>query len=207
MNGGGATYSFHGFCEAVGKSPLYVKSLLRQLDLPLLANGQRYSAGYVQFLRRVVALRSFSVSIEKILEILETEKKILRMLHFDSLGHSDIWYLAYASAELNGRCLVLTGVDVGFSLASRQVQVTLDFGVKDRELFTGSEMGEDIRRVLDLYLERVGAVLAKVQQETPVLEDALTWGRRWQEARITGEDGVGAANRQPTEDGTPAEAG
>ena len=183
-------------CEALGKSPLYIKSLLRQLELPLLTNGQRYSASYAQFMRRVIALRSFSVSMEKITDLLEAEKKLMKLLHFDSLSRSETWYLDACSPELSNRCLLLTGTDLGFVLAGRQVQDSLDFGDKDAELFTGSEMGEDVRRVLDRYLARVSELLAKVQQETPVLEDALIWGRRWQEARIAG-DGLPAPEAAP----------
>lgn len=175
----GDDYTYNDMCTAVGKSRLYVRNLVRALGLPIAMNGEGYSREYVRFLEKAVSLRAFSVSVQRIVDLLEIEKKILRLLHIDSLSQSMIWYLDGCCRESESRnCLLLTGYDIGFSAdpkAPGHVQHHLDFSPRDPELFTGAEMGEDVRRVLEKYHELVEDVRKRVEQETPVLRDALSW--------------------------------
>lgn len=172
------TYSFNDLCAAVGKGPMYVKNLQRALGLPILRDGRRYRDGYVRFVEKAVALRTFCVSIERIADLFEIEKKLLRMLHIDSLSAAEDWYLDACGGAQSPNRLLLTGHDVGFVLAPDgpgHVQDHLDFIERDPELFTGAEMGEDIRVVVRKYLDQVAEIRALVEHETPVLRDALSW--------------------------------
>ena len=75
--------SFHTFCDRLGRDAFHVKGLQRALDLPAVAG---YSGAYLRFMQKVVALRIFSVPVDRIAELFDLEKKILRLLHIDSLG-------------------------------------------------------------------------------------------------------------------------
>jgi len=172
-------YTFNEMCAAVGKSRLYVRNLVRALGLPVTANGEGYSREYVRFVEKAVSLRAFTVSVQRIVDLLEIEKKILRLLHIDSLSTSAAWYLDGCCHETESpNCLLLTGYDIGFSTdpeAPGHVQHHLDFNPRDPELFSGAEMGEDVRRVLEKYHGLVDDIRERVEKETPVLRDALAW--------------------------------
>jgi hypothetical protein len=80
------------------------------------------------------------------------EKQILRLLHVDSPGNSPTWYLDAcalpdAKKGLETR-LLLSGYDLGFRLDATAVQDALDFGAREKELFKGADMGEDVRNLL-----------------------------------------------------------
>ena len=171
------TYSYNEMVETLAKPRMYVRSLQKKLDLYIPKGSKaRYSQAYVRFLQKVIALRTFSVSLEKIVDIFEMEKKILVLLHIDTLTDSPTWYLD--ACENDGtleQALLLTGYNIGFPLTATAVQAHLNFGVKDAELFTNREMGVDIRDVLRKYTEKVEVIQAIVRKETPVLERALFW--------------------------------
>lgn len=173
------TYSFTELCAALGKSRIYIRNLQRSLELPVVRNRERYASVYLRLLEKAVSLRAFSVSTDRIQELFETEKKILRLLHIDSLSQSQTWYLEGCnSASQSENCLLLTGFDLGFPLSADgagHVQHHLDFSERDPELFTGAEMGEDVRIVLEKYAGLVVDVRTRVEQERPVLRDALAW--------------------------------
>ncbi len=172
-------YSFTELCRALGKSGFYIFNLQRALGLPVLRGGGRYSPAYLRFMEKAVSLRAFSVSADKILELLEMEKKILRLLHIDSLSRSETWYFEGCNGyPYSEKCLLLTGFDLGFPISAdgaAHVQHHLDFSERDPELFSGAEMGEDVRIVLEKYAGLVADIRERVEQETPVLRDALTW--------------------------------
>jgi hypothetical protein len=173
------TYSFADLCRALGKSGFYIYNLQRALGIPVMRDGGHYSAAYLRFMEKAVSLRAFSVSNDKIQELFELEKKILRLLHIDSLSQSETWYLEGCNGfPYSEKCLLLTGFDLGFPLTadgSGHVQHHLDFSERDPELFSGAEMGEDVRIVLEKYTRLVTDVRERVEQETPVLRDALAW--------------------------------
>ena len=170
------SYSFGELCQLLGKSPAYVRHLQRSLDLHIPKGDQGYSEAYLAFLQRGVALRTFNVPVVDIQEISIKECKILELLHFDSMSNSPTWYLDACMGEdgSDGR-LLLTGHDLGFPLTSEAIQSNLDFRERQAELFAGRDMGEDIQRVLDLYLKLVRKVNLKVRSQRPVLEEALAW--------------------------------
>ena len=172
-----ATISFDEMCRAVGKPPPYVRQLQAMFHLPM-SRDHLYSPAYIAFVRKLVSLRAFSVPVDEISDLLNREKRLLELLHADSLSSSPTWFIE--SCDQVGKPshrLLLTGYDVGFALASRVVQVGFDFGHKQRELFTGHEMGEDTRRVIDAYLKARKRILDRVRDQRLVLRNALDWAR------------------------------
>jgi len=173
------TYKYSRFCALLGKSGPYVRGLQRDLGLPVPPSGEEYTDSYLSFMETVVALRTFNVPTADIVDLFEKERKILQLLHFDSMEESTTWYMAPRNS--NGHTenhLLLTGHDLGFPITSDAVQANLNFREKEPELFAGAEMGEDVRRVLRLYVERLLKIDERVRTETPVLEDALAWAER-----------------------------
>ena len=173
------TYSFNELCEILGKDPLYIQNIQKHMGLP--ANGRKasYSENYLLLLEKVIALRTFSVPLDTISELFETEKKILSLLHFDSISLNEIWYLDFCdNDELSETCLRLTGYDLGFSINKGHIQHNLDFGIKDKELFKGSEMGEDVRKVLAKYNKIYADIRQRVEKEEAILKNALSWAAR-----------------------------
>lgn len=170
-------HSFYALCKNTGKSSAYVRRLQRDLDMP--ADGkQGYTEGYLHFMKKVVALRSLSVPTDEIHDLLFKEKKILEMLNVDTLGDSPTWYVdAPVGAGVSASRLMLTGQDLGFPVRDGAIQSHLDFGGKENELFEGGEMGEDVRRVLGLYVEALKKIEMRVRSERRVLKSALEWAR------------------------------
>jgi hypothetical protein len=106
------------------------------------------------------------------------ERKILHLLNLDALHSSPTWYLDTCDAPVDtDAALLLTNQHLGFALDGNGVQAHLDFGTRNPELFSRSEVGEDICRVLDLYLAELEKVRACVRRARPVLENALAWER------------------------------
>jgi hypothetical protein len=163
-----------------------VRAIQRALGLHMPADPGAYSESYLRFLEKVVALRAFHVPMEDVRELFETEKKILTLLHADSLSNSPTWYLddcisPEAEATSADR-LLLSGHKIA-AMGSDQVQQTLDFGERDPELFKGSEMGEDLRWVIAKYLSLENALRQRIVREKPVVENALLWAKgflRWE---------------------------
>jgi hypothetical protein len=173
-------FTFSRLCEVLGKRTLYVAKLQRALGLYVPVDSEEgYPAAYVSFMEKVVALRTFNVPAADIADLFAKEKRILELLRFDSLSDSPTWYLdACGSLQRSDEHLLLTGYGIGFPVDSSAIQVNLDFGKRDGELFDGHEMGEDVSRALDLYNRLVEKIRARVEQETPVLRNALFWGER-----------------------------
>ena len=169
--------SFYEFCRRLGKSSPYVYHLQSKLGLNIPDKGEDYTEAYLAFMQTVVSLRTFSVPLDDIGQLFDTEKKLLKLLNVDRLTHSRTWYLdacgqVFSNVETR---LMLTGYDFDLYIKPGSIQSNLDFGPKEAELFTGHEMGEDARRVFDVYVRQRDAVMERVQQEIPVLERALDW--------------------------------
>lgn len=171
----GLTFSM--LCENLGKAPGFVRSLQSDLGLFVPPKPERYSSPYAAFLHRVVCLRAFSVPMDEIAAVFAKEKKILELLHADTLSNSPTWYLDQCglSDTFPERRLLLTGYDIGFPLSAETIQGHLDFGSRHAELFQRHEMGEDIRRVLVQYRRILERIRGRVDSERPVLERALMW--------------------------------
>jgi hypothetical protein len=140
------------------------------------AKDSRYSSAYAQFIQTVITLLTFSVPMVEIADLFTKEQIVLRLLKVAVLCTSSTWYLDQCDNKGNrDRRLLLTGYDVGFSIDGKVIQPNLDFGVQKQELFSGREMGEDVRLALDNYLRLLEKILTRVDQERPVLDQALLW--------------------------------
>lgn len=174
--GRGTVMSFHELCKRLRKPAGYVRTLQQKLGLHIAVNGRGYSPAYLVFMQTVVALRTFSISVEDIKDLFEMEKALLSLLKVDSLSTSKTWYLDACDipCESTNR-LLLTKYDIGESVTPHGVQFHLDFKGGNRELFTDHEMGADARRVLDLYRELRARMVERVKLGEVLLEEALAW--------------------------------
>ena len=168
--------TFYELCHMLGKSSPYVHNLQVKLGLYIPGKGEDYSDAYVVFLQTVISLRTFSIPLDDICQLFETEKKLLKFLKVDSLTHSKTWYLDACGlgADPDGR-LLLTNYEIDHHIKPNSIQSNLDFGAKEAELFSGREMGEDARRIFDVYSRQRGEIMDRVQSETQILERALDW--------------------------------
>ncbi len=168
-----------------GKPVATLKGLQKSLGLHVLGDGI-YPEAYCRFLQKIVALQALHVSRAAITDIFEKERQILRLLHVDSLSSSPTWYLdACAQPETRAALatrLLLSGYDLGFTLNTTALQDTLDFGSREKELFKGKEMGEDVRKLLSDYLRMLSAIRQVVSAEIPAIRNALSWASKVLEA-------------------------
>lgn len=196
-------YSFVDMCRELGKPPVYVRGLQQALGLAVPKRQRAasaswkegkgtpakaknwidgegdYAEAYSKFLQKVVALRTFNIQMPTICELFSKERKILELLHFDTISDSPTWYLdACAEGAHSDRHLLLTGHDLGFPLAARAIQSNLDFAERSKELFEGPEMGEDVRRILESYLVLLQDVRERIHMEKRVLLNALMWSEQ-----------------------------
>lgn len=165
--------------KACGKPHVLMRNLQQALGLPLPDKVKgRARLSYICFLQGVAALRAFSIPIEDIAGLLEKEKSVLRLLKMDALDDSPAWYLAHCHERGRmERRLFLTGYNVGFPVAEGAIQTNLDFGSREKELFSGREMGEDVRRALDDCNKAADDIKRRVSREKAVLRNALKWAR------------------------------
>jgi hypothetical protein len=168
-----------------GKPVATLKGLQKSLGLHVPEDGV-YPEAYCRFLVKIVALQALHVSRAAITDIFEKERQILRLLHVDSLSSSPTWYLdACAQPETRAALatrLLLSGYDLGFTLDTTALQDTLDFGSREKELFKGKEMGEDVRNLLSDYLRMLSAIRQVVSAEIPAIRNALSWASKVLEA-------------------------
>ena len=163
-------YAFGPLCKALKKDTLHVKNLQRALGFKH-SKDEMYSEGYLSFMSKVIALKTTGVTQDHINELLELEKKVLRLLHIDSLSDSPTWYLDAGCAP-SDKTLLLTGFNVGFSLEGN-IQPGLDFGIQDQEMFKSHEMGEDLHRILQIYVSLRDSILERATREVPVIRNSL----------------------------------
>jgi len=163
-------YSLKTLCKAVDKNRIYLQALQKGLGLPARAD-EKYSPGYIAFMRRAVALRTVNVKAEKIKELLDLEKKILRLLNIHPLNESPTWHFD-ANKEPSERTLLLTGYDVEFAL-NGTVQPGLDFGQGENEMFKSHEMGEDLHAILEKYVDLRNDMLTKAADEIPLIRKGI----------------------------------
>ncbi len=169
-------YTHAEMCECLGKSVPYVRRIQTQMEVPFLKKGELYPDAYIRFMRKVISLRTFNVPVDEIKELFTREKRILEIMHFDAVSDSPFWYMAEGEHPVKSEShLLLTGHDLGFPIASDAIQTNLDFRERERELFGGHEMGEDIRRVLEIYVKTLRKIDSRVRVEREVLMDALSW--------------------------------
>jgi hypothetical protein len=181
-----------------GRPVTTLRTIQKTFALHIPADGV-YSEAYCRFLEKIVALQALHVSRQALLEIFEKEKQILRLLHVDTLSSSPTWYLDDCAlplplalgaprstpalslskgSPLTSTRLLLTGHDLGFKLDAPATQDTLDFGSREKELFKGTEMGEDVRKLLADYRHLFTAIRQTVSTEIPVIRNALNWASK-----------------------------
>jgi hypothetical protein len=171
-----------------GRPVAALRTIQKTFVLHIPSDGV-YSEAYCRFLEKIVALLALHVSRQALLEIFEKEKQILRLLHVDTLSPSPTWYLDDCAlslpsalgarrSPLTSTRLLLTGHDLGFKLDAPATQDTLDFGSREKELFKGREMGEDVRKLLADYLRIFTAIRQTVSTEIPVIRNALNWASK-----------------------------
>ena len=173
------SYSFVELCQALRKSQVFMRNLQSGLDLFIAPNSDRYGEAYLNFLQKVVALRTLNIAVEDIRDLFIKEKRIMEMLHVDTASDSPTWYLdgceLHSSSESR---LFLTGYDVGVPLYSGNVQPQLNFDGEPRELFTGPDMGEDVREFCKNYWRQLEKLKRRILEEKQVLRSALAWADR-----------------------------
>ncbi len=156
---------------------MVLHGLQARFELPAFERAD-CSDAYLAFLRAVVFLRMLNVSEENLLKLWHLEKKLLTLLHVDSIG-SPTWFLdACGPTNKPRNRLLLTNFNMGFELKSQAVQLGLDFSKAAPELFAGEEMGEDALRVLGQYLKLFSRIQADMSVEIPLMRKATRWGGR-----------------------------
>ena len=167
-------HSFADMAKALNRSPIYLTGLQKRFELPVFA-GASYSAAYIAFLCGIIALRTFDIAEETLRDLWQLEKKLLQLLHVDSIG-SPTWFLDACGATTHSeRRLLLTNHDLGVPLTGGELQTGLDFADSPPELFPGHDMGEDALRVLREGLKIRARILAAVATELPHVRSATKW--------------------------------
>ena len=173
-------HTLGNMADTLNRPALVLHGLQARFELPAFV-GAKYSDAYLAFLRAIVFLRMLNVSEESLLKLWHLEKKLLTLLHVDSIG-SPTWFLdACGPTNKPRHRLLLTNFNMGFELKSHAVQLGLDFSKAAPELFEGKEMGEDALRVLAQYLKLFTRIQADMSIEIPLLQKATRWGRRLSE--------------------------
>lgn len=163
--------------KALNRPAVVLHGLQARFELPSF-KGAGYTDAYLAFLRAVVFLRMLNVSEESLLKLWHLEKKLLTLLHVDSIG-SPTWFLDACGPTNHPRHrLLLTNFNMGFELKSKAVQLGLNFSDTVPELFEGKEMGEDALRVLGQYLKLFSRIQSDMSAEIPLLREATRWGGR-----------------------------
>jgi hypothetical protein len=160
--------------KALNRFPVQLSTLQKQFALPAF-EGAAYSDAYLTFLRTVISLRTLNVSDSALLDLWRLEKKLLQLLHADSTG-SATWFLDECGRTTHpNRRLLLTNYDIGMALDAQGVQPGLNFDKKPRELFAGTEMGEDAMRVLGEILEIRARIQTDIAAELPYVRTIAHW--------------------------------
>jgi len=163
--------------NALNRPAVVITSLQHRFELPSFG-GAAYSNTYLAFLRTLVSLRALAISEDRLLDLWHLEKKLLQLIHIDSTG-SKTWFLDSCGAiTRRERRLLLSNFDIGVPLPSHELQLGLDFAETTRELFAGTEMGEDAIRVLNKIIPLQTAILTDIAAELPHLRQTAKWAAR-----------------------------
>jgi hypothetical protein len=167
-------HSLADMAEKLNRSTVYLSELQKRFELPV-CEGATYLEAYLEFLRTVVYVRTFSISQETLHDLWLLEKRLLTSLHVDSTG-SRTWFLdACGRTTHRERRLLLSNFDLGIPLDAREVQTGLDFSDRLPELFEGHAMGKDALRVLDDCLDLRKGILSDLRAELPQVRSAAKW--------------------------------
>ena len=166
--------SLSQIARQIGRDRVHVLNLIKRFELPSFP-GSSYPASYLSFLRILAFLRLAQIPEERILEIWHLERKIMTLLHADTLG-SPTWMIdGHAGKGGDSRRLFLSRHDLGTDLSAHSLQPGLDFSSPDAELFGASEMGEDVIRVLRSYLECLIPLRRDIAGQAVTLHAAARW--------------------------------
>lgn len=162
--------------KKLNRPAVHIRGLQDRFGLPVFG-GSKYSDAYLAFLKKIVFLRTLSISEDRLKDLWALERKLMQLLHVDSTG-SQTWFLdSCLQTKHRDRRLLLSHYDLGVPLPSVAVQLGLNFDKALPELFAGTEMGEDSLRVLRHYLKLHTKILADVADELPQVKAAARWGR------------------------------
>lgn len=165
---------FQELCRELGRPSIYVRGLQSRFELPVLEE-HGYAHAYRDFLRQVIYLRALGITEEDLRELWRIEKKLMLLLHAES-SESNTWFLdSHGETGGRDRRLLLSNYDLGVPFSTGSLQLGLNFTVRPPELWTGREMGEDVVRVLNQYLQLRDKLLQCVRTEIPLLKAALKW--------------------------------
>ena len=162
----------------LNRSVLILQGLQSRFGLPVSGNDS-YSDAYFVFLRKIVHLRIMGVPEADLDKLWELEKKFLQAIHVDSSA-SETWFLdrCCESGQSNRR-LMLSNYNMGVPLSSMEVQLGLDLAGAMPELFSTSEMGDDVIRIFCDYLKVRRKIIQKATAEIPMFQEAARWIRRF----------------------------
>jgi hypothetical protein len=162
--------------KALNRLSIYLSGLQARFELPVM-DGAGYSPAYLEFLRKVVHLRTLAVGEESIHDLWIIERKLLQLLHADSTG-SPTWFLDACGVSGNPQQrLLLSNYNLGVPVHARTLQLGLNFTAADRELFGGAEMGEDALRVLQDYRRLHRHIEKEIASELPQVRAAASWAK------------------------------
>jgi len=170
-------HSLGDISKIINRPPVYLQGLQKRFGLPVF-KGAGYSDSYLIFLQTVSRLRAVNISEDALLELWRIERKLLQLLHADSTG-SPTWFLDSCGSTRNRKHrLLLSHFDIGVYLASGTLQLGLQFSDTAKELFTGSEMGEDALSLLSAYREAYARMQTAIAAEIPLVRAALRLANR-----------------------------
>ena len=165
-------HSLGDMSKALNRAAVYLSGLQARFELPVM-EGAAYSNAYFECLRTIVSLRTFNIAEETLRDLWQLEKKLLQLLHVDSIG-SCSWFLDSCGATTHPeRRLLLTNHNLGVPLTGSEVQTGLNFANSLPELFAAKEMGEDALRVLRECLKLRARILADIATELPHVRAAV----------------------------------
>lgn len=171
-----AAHSLADIARRLGRDRVQALGLIKRFELPSFP-GSGYPASYLSFLQTLVFLRLAQVSEERLLELWALERKLMTLLHADTLG-SPTWMLdGHLHKGGDERRLFLSRFDLGADLDMASLQPGLNFSAPSAELFAGKDMGEDALRVLRAYLELLAPVRSALREQAGVLQAAARWAR------------------------------
>lgn len=169
-----AGLSLADIARQIGRDRIHALNLIKRFDLPSFT-GNHFPPSYLPFLRNLVFLRLAQVSEERLLELWGIERKLMTLLHADTLG-SPTWMLdGHAGKGGDSRRLFLGRHDLGTDLFAQSLQPGLDFSSPDAELFAARDMGEDVPRVLRAYLDLLAPLRRSIADQAPILQAAARW--------------------------------
>lgn len=169
-------YTLADIARMHNRSVLYLRGLQERFGVEVF-EGAGYSKAYAAWFRTVIHLRLLGIGEESLVKLWQLEKKIIQLLHIDAF-ESPTWYLDACGRKLHRRRrLLLTNYDLSVNLFSRKLQPGFNFRPRPVELFKGSDMGEDVDKLLERYLQLYRAVVTDALKESRQLASAAGWGR------------------------------